>query len=377
MSETLTDASGVVSTQYRQVFNALGQLYQSITAVQGTDAPTTYRYDNNGNLLSETTPLNETTSYDYDALNRVLQAQEMVDNTPVTTKYGYNAQGVNTTTQAANGATTTVTPNGFGQPETEASPDRGAVTDTYDSAGNVKTRKDARNITLTYSYDALNRLTQLTSPTAAESATYTYDVNSTLTACTNGKGRLCKVVDQSGITAFAYDAFGRVTKRVSQVAGITYTLSFTYDSTGHLATISLPGGRYINYNRDSERRVTDFSTLMNGSNTVVASSLKYRPDGQLSSMTLGNGETTSYTYDTGGRRTLNTRSAGNPNESVESGRTADHSLFNQRCSPVPIRHPATPEKRKYFRRTHPAKFHLRREWQSLKQRHECLHLPCQ
>ena len=137
-----------------------------------------------------------------DALNRVLQAQEMVDNTPVTTKYGYNAQGVNTTTQAANGATTTVTPNGFGQPETEASPDRGAVTDTYDSAGNVKTRKDARNITLTYSYDALNRLTQLTSPTAAENVTYTYDVNSTLTTCTNGKGRLCKVVDQSGTTAF-------------------------------------------------------------------------------------------------------------------------------------------------------------------------------
>ena len=55
----------------------------------------TYTYDNNGNLLTETTPLNETTSYDYDALNRVLQAQAVLDNTPVTTKYGYNAQGVN------------------------------------------------------------------------------------------------------------------------------------------------------------------------------------------------------------------------------------------------------------------------------------------
>lgn len=32
----------------------------------------------------------------------------------------------------------------------EASPDRGAATYTYDSAGNVKTRKDARNTTLTY-----------------------------------------------------------------------------------------------------------------------------------------------------------------------------------------------------------------------------------
>jgi YD repeat-containing protein len=62
--------------------------------------------------------------------------------------------------------------------------------------------------------------------------------------------------------------------------------------------------------------VSDFSTLLNGTtDTVIASSLKYRPDGQLSTMTLGNGETATYTYDTGGRRTLNTRSAGNPNES--------------------------------------------------------------
>ena len=317
LSETLADASGVVSTQYRQVFNALGQLYQAVTAVQGTDAATTYTYDNNGNLLTETTPLNETTSYDYDALNRIVKAQEVLNSTTLTTQYGYNAQDVVTSTQAANGATTALTPNGFGQPNSESSPDRGAVTYTYDSAGNTKTRKDARNITLTYNYDALNRLTQRVSPTTAENVTYTYDANTTLTACTNGKGRLCKVVDQSGTTAFAYDAYGRVTKRVSQIAGITYTSSFAYDGSGHLLSVALPGsgGRSITYNRDSERRVTNVSTLLGGVNTLVASSLTYRPDGQLSSVTLNNGETTSYTYDTGGRRTASTRSVGNASES--------------------------------------------------------------
>jgi YD repeat-containing protein len=42
------------------------------------------------------------------------------------------------------------------------SPDSGTANATFDAAGNLKTRIDARGKTSTYSYDAQNRLTRIT-----------------------------------------------------------------------------------------------------------------------------------------------------------------------------------------------------------------------
>ena len=43
---------------------------------------------------------------------------------------------------------------------TQTSPDTGITTFTYDTAGNLKTKLDARNVTATYSYDELNRVSK-------------------------------------------------------------------------------------------------------------------------------------------------------------------------------------------------------------------------
>jgi uncharacterized protein RhaS with RHS repeats len=68
-----------------------------------------------------------------------------------------------------------------------ASPDTGTTKNTFDSAGNLKTVTDARNTLGTYSYDALNRLTQ--AEYADQTINYTYDTG------TNGKGRLTGASD--------------------------------------------------------------------------------------------------------------------------------------------------------------------------------------
>jgi len=41
------------------------------------------------------------------------------------------------------------------------SPDTGTTSNTYDSGGNLATATDARSAKATYSYDALNRVTQI------------------------------------------------------------------------------------------------------------------------------------------------------------------------------------------------------------------------
>jgi RHS repeat-associated protein len=310
LSETLTDATGAVVTQYRQTFDAAGQLHQAIDNIQGMDAATTYDHDADGNLKTETTPTNRTTTYDYDALERLNQIQTTLNGSPVTTQYGYNGQSATTQTKAPNNATTSQVVNGFGETTSETSPDRGTTTYTYDTAGNLKTLKDARNITLTYSYDALNRLTALTAPTSTQNVTYTYDSNTSLTSCTYGKGRLCKVVDPSGTTAFAYDIRGNLTKRVYQTNGVTYSTSFTYDPAGKLMFITLPGGNYIAYSRDDERRVSSIGTLVGGTYTDVLAYADYHPDGQASAQMYANGEGIGHDYDKSGHRIATLRSTG-------------------------------------------------------------------
>ena len=51
--------------------------------------------------------------------------------------------------------------NGLGDTTQLISPDTGTARHTYDAAGNLKTRTDSRGVLATYTYDALNRLTQV------------------------------------------------------------------------------------------------------------------------------------------------------------------------------------------------------------------------
>ncbi|MEZ5454410.1 MAG: RHS repeat-associated core domain-containing protein [Thiothrix sp.] len=310
LSETLTDASGNVSTQQRQTFDTAGQLYQSISNIQGIDATTTYSHDAGGNLETETSPTSRVTTYGYDALERLKQIQTTLNGSPVITQYAYNGQGVPNQTIAPNNATTSQTTNGLGETTTETSPDQGTTTYAYDSAGNTQLATDARGQYSLYYYDALNRVTQVTMPTTGQNITYSYDSNTSLTSCTYGKGRLCKVVDQSGTTAFAYDARGNITKRVYQTNGVTYTTSFTYDSAGRLMFTALPGGNYIAYSRDNERRVSSIGTLVGGTYKNVLTYAGYRPDGQPTALAYANGEGIGHDYDKSGYRIYTLRSTG-------------------------------------------------------------------
>jgi YD repeat-containing protein len=62
------------------------------------------------------------------------------------------------------------------------SPDTGTTTNTYDAAGNLLTKTDARGAVATYTYDVLNRVTQSIysrSGTASETQVFTYTAEPT------------------------------------------------------------------------------------------------------------------------------------------------------------------------------------------------------
>ena len=82
-----------------------------------------------------------------------------------------------------------------------------AMAYSYDANGNLVSKTDARNITTTYGYDAINRNTTVSYSDSTPSITHTYDT------ATLGKGRLQKAETAGGmgsrVTINAYDAMGR------------------------------------------------------------------------------------------------------------------------------------------------------------------------
>ena len=120
----------------------------------------------------------------------------------------------------------------------------------------------------------------------AQTVTYAYDT------CTKGVGRLCSVADPSGSSSFTYDQRGNTTQTVKVIEGNSYTTQSAYDSLGRVKTLTYPGGEGVTHTYDFSGSL---KTVV-GNQTYV-SNISYNAFGQRTSMNLGNGTTTTYSYD--------------------------------------------------------------------------------
>jgi len=128
-----------------------------------------YIYDAVGDLTSvkDASLTTLQAGYHYDALGRLTQTDGTTGS--MSEAYTYDATGNRTSFSTPLLGTTTYTYPGNSHRLSSV----GSVARTYDSAGNLKTKTDARNKTGMYSYDAVNRVTQLNFPDQA--ITYSYD----------------------------------------------------------------------------------------------------------------------------------------------------------------------------------------------------------
>jgi RHS repeat-associated protein len=273
------------------VFNALNQLSQEIGAAGGASVTTTYGYDNNGNQTSIAAPLGRNTGETYDELNRLTQ---ITDPASGLTTYGYNALDQLISVTDPRNLTTTYTYNGLGDLKQQVSPDTGTTTNTYDSAGNLKTSTDARGAVTTYNYDALNRVTSAdfkVGSTSDQTITYGYDAGS------NGIGHLTSASDADHSMSWTYDGQGRVLSKTQTVGAITKTISYGY-TDGLLTSITTPSNQSASYGY-TNGLITSVS--VNG--TTILSNAIYSPFGPISQWTWGNGSLSVRTYDQDGKIT--------------------------------------------------------------------------
>lgn len=224
---------------------------------------TTRVYDAVGNVVQETDPLSATTTYHYDALNRIAV---------VTDTYGYTM-------------TTTYDPAGRVLQEVDA---LGAITRyEYDLAGNLITTTNALGYIAANAYDPVGRLLWNVNE-RGYTTTYAYDANDHVVALTDAMGYT---------TRNTYDAGGNL---IAVTDPLSRTTTYTYDANGNLLTETDPRGHTTTYRYDALDRLVEIlepATCCAG----VHRSIGYDAAGRVVSETNALGNTTYNGYDLAGR----------------------------------------------------------------------------
>ncbi len=274
----ITKATDEAGNQVQRASNALGQL---ASVVEPGPLTTNYTYDGLGNLTKINQLGNGTTdsprvrTFTYDSLSRLLCASNPESSSascPTTATSSYTS---------------------------------GTVGYAYDANGNATSTEDARGVTVTNTYDALNRLTARTA--SGINYQYTYDSRSGQPN-TNSIGKL--VYAWNGVTGvgaaaegFSYDAMGRLKWQTSWTpsswssGGNLETAS--YDKAGNMTDFTYPDGHHIQQAFNSSGQSTAIKYADWTGTTVnypYVSNITYSPLGGMSSITLGNGVVENVSY---------------------------------------------------------------------------------
>jgi RHS repeat-associated protein len=287
--EQAYDPSNALARTRTRVFDTLNRLQKDIGAAGTAAVTTTYGYDNNGNQTSIAAPLGRDTTQGYDELNRL---SSVTDPLSGVTQYGYNALDQLISVTDPRSLQTSYSYNALGDLTQQTSPDTGVTNNTYDSGGNLATSTDARSATTTYTYDTLNRVATAAFTIGAitdQTLTYTYD------AGTYGKGKLTGVSDSDHSLAWTFDDQGRVLTANQTVGSVGKTTSYSY-ANGLRQSMTTPSGQLITYSY-TNGKVTGIS--VNG--TVLVSNILYDPFGPVRQWTWSNGSLSVRTFDQDGK----------------------------------------------------------------------------
>ncbi len=275
---TVTNQAG---KQRRQIADALGRVIRldepnSSGNLGTTGSPaqaTYYMYDVLDNLVKITQGNDQQRYFKYDSLSRLIRERQV-------------EQTINSSFNLSD----SLTGNSSWTRKLE-----------YNSHGLLTHGYDARGIQADLYYDDLNRVTLVDYSDSTPDARYYYDsqtLPSGAPSYTHGSanGRLIAMTYGSSSSTtgayFGYDSMGRVNVQKQVTGSNTYSLSYTYNLAGLLATETYPSNRVLTNSYDNAGRLSQISD----GTTTFASSFVYAPSGGLLSETWGNAAVHSRAY---------------------------------------------------------------------------------
>ena len=295
ITKTMTyDTHGRKVTECDGIGNTTSYNYDSLDRVvqttypDGTIATVSWnglnltKYDANGNRQDEF----------YDLLYRLTSIQEYPDPTNLSntyaTTYVYDSASHPVQMTNPNNAATQNTYDNLGRLVRMDFPQDGsnpltAETYSYDNAGNLLTKTNAKGTqTMAYQFLGDYRLQQVTEPDGSIVG-YTYDNNNNL---------LIQTSAGANYTYSNYDAQNRAHNLTAQMDGNNFSFSYNYDPFGHVTNIVYPGlSTPVQYDYDALDRLLDIPQFV--------TSCSYDADNRPTGMVYANGinNTWSYTYD--------------------------------------------------------------------------------
>jgi RHS repeat-associated protein len=208
----------------------------------------TYAYDTAGRVTSRTDFNGKSTAYGYDALGRLASRTPDPSLGQAAVTYTYTPSGRRATMTDATG-TTTYTYDERDRLTSKATP-HGTLSYTYDAAGNLLTTRssNAEGVSVDYTYDALNRIATVTDNRAGADATaYAYDANGNLESAT---------YPNQVRSAYTYNSINRLTN-LSVTGGATLaSYAYTLGAAGQRQSVTEASGRVVNYTYDALYRLT-------------------------------------------------------------------------------------------------------------------------
>jgi RHS repeat-associated protein len=279
-----------------------------------------YKYDSHGNLtdVNDAASLPRNKSHlTYNANGTVASA---TDGESHTTSFGYTSGNLTSITPPTPLQATTITVDGLSRVKTVKIGTTG-VTKTltydtldrvtrvdlsdgsyfiysYDDDGNLNARSDSAGNSTSYTVDPLGRRTHEGFP-GSHSNDYTYD----------NTGNLKTIVDAAGTVTYNYDAINRVSSIVSPTASGTSTdsVSYSYDDPNRTQTMTVPGSTTEKYSYDKSGHTTNITVKNSGGTLLRSLAYDYsyvdgtaRHGRLIRSVTDQGGQKTIYTYkDTG------------------------------------------------------------------------------
>lgn len=276
----VTDANGHQTAQFT---NSLGNLvlvreYDEVAGVASGDTDTRYKYDLLGNLERVIT----TEASQEQTLN-------LVEFAPRQVFMDYD---------------------GFGRKIYMNDPDMGTWTYEYDVVGNLTEQLDAKDNRVCYYYDELNRLVnkgaiengattdcpeQFSQEDTGWLASYVYDLYQ------YGIGNLSEVYwagfnGNTDAEIYEYDEFGRPIRQTRIINRRPFTQrTLSFDLLNRPLSIEYPDGSITNMEYDRQG-ANGLDLTIAGQTTPLVTDIHHNGQGQIMSLTRGNGNSTQYNY---------------------------------------------------------------------------------
>lgn len=323
-----------------------------------------YKYDARGNLIEVRDPLNTTTAYTYDANNNNLSVTFPSGRSiPQTFDSRGNILTRTESSQAGVNLTTSYTYNSFDYIDTVTEPlgdkikffydARGnllrreyrAANDnvgsadsfTYDTQGNQNTWTDGEGKVTQYTYNSFGEIVSRRDPTNVTTR-YEYDSNGNPSAVIDGLGNRSEFVyngfnllaqTRHGGQTLSSVTYNELNKPITVTDALNRVTTFGYDCQGNLIQVTDPAGNITRYQVDalaSLKKVTDARSnvtnyLYDVANRQTARigpdnqawGTGYTPDSYIRTVTTPNSATIQFQYDGMGRTTREIR----PEKTIE------------------------------------------------------------